>query len=125
MYISNNSLMTRTVFELQIDCSPKKICSVNNILGVKSSSKTMWILEKIITEKEGYFPFVDFFLKILEGNYLKLEELGIQRENISVWMIYEYDSQCNMEFLPEQMYKLGKEGIVLCVSCYDIHDYNE
>ena len=117
--------MTRTVFELQIDCSPKKICSVNNILGVKSSSKTMWILEKIITEKEGYFPFVDFFLKILEGNYLKLEELGIQRENISVWMIYEYDSQCNMEFLPEQMYKLGKEGIVLCVSCYDIHDYNE
>ena len=23
------------------------------------------------------------------------------------------------------MYNLGKEGITLCISCYDIHDYDE
>ena len=28
-----------------------------------------------------------------------------------------------MEFLPERMYELGKEGIRLCISCMDIHNY--
>jgi len=67
--------------------------------------------------------FIEHFLSILDGKYEQLKEIGIERDDISVWYLYAYDGQCNMEFSPEDMYALGKEGIALCISCWDIHDY--
>jgi hypothetical protein len=110
-------------YALWIDVSEEKVEVVDNILGVKSNTPPSWELKLIEKEDDEYIPFIDYFLSILEGKYDQLEEIGVTRGDITVWFVYYYDSQCNMEFSPKDMYNLGKEGIGLCISCYDIHDY--
>ena len=111
-------------YSLRINVSDDKFEIIDRILGVKSNNPPFWELQLIEKEEDEYIPFIDYFLSILEGKYNQLEEIGITRDDISVWMIYEYDGQCNMEFSPKDMYNLGKEGITFCVSCYDIHYYD-
>jgi hypothetical protein len=110
-------------YRLQIAVPSEKIKIIDKILGVKTNNTHSWELQHIQKEDEC-IHFINYFLSILDGKYNRLEEIGVTRDCISVWMIYGYDSQCNMEFSPEDMYCLGKEGIVLCISCYDIHDYD-
>jgi hypothetical protein len=76
---------------------------------------------------ENYVQPINYLhqlLLLLKGKYEQLKEIGVERKDISIWMLYAYDGQCNMEFAPEDMYALGKEGIALCISCWDIHDYD-
>ena len=112
-------------YSLRINVSDDKFEIVERILGVKQNCPSFWELQFMLKNDNDYnLPFVDYFLSILEGKYDQLEEIGIKRNDISVWFVYYYDSQCNMEFSPKDMYNLGKAGITLCISCYDIHDYN-
>ncbi|MBB5031350.1 hypothetical protein [Prosthecobacter vanneervenii] len=37
---------------------------------------------------------------------------------ISLWVLYEYDQQCNLEFSPEDLNRLAASKAVLCVSCW-------
>ncbi|MCL1943924.1 MAG: hypothetical protein FWF54_10310 [Candidatus Azobacteroides sp.] len=109
-------------YSLRIDAfTDDKIIAINNILEVKSnfSPTAGWGLEVKEGESDAEFFFIDYFLSLLRGKYEKLEKIGVTRDSISIWMLYEYEGQCNMEFLPEDMYNLGKEGIVLCVSCWE------
>jgi len=116
----------RLYYSLRIWVKEENYHKIDKILGVKSNHdySNWWILEYINREKDEYIPYIEKFLSILDGKYEQLAEIGIQRNDISIWELYAYDSQCNMEFSPEQMYALGKEGIALCVSCWDEHDYN-
>ncbi len=115
-------------YTLQINVPPSKQKKVSSILGLKSElvdfySDTLYV--KVEKEDHEPFLFVDYFLSLLEGKYEDLQKIGVERENISIWKEYAYDSQCNMEFFPEATYRLGKEGITLCVTCWDIHDYDK
>ena len=112
-------------YSLQICVPMEHHEEINLMLGAKTNCPytNSWIL-RIDKEEDEPFLFISHFLSLLDGKYDALKKMGVNRENISVWMNYAYDSQCNMEFLPDDMYNLGKEGIVLCVSCWDIHDYD-
>jgi hypothetical protein len=115
-----------TYHSLRIWVSEKNSRKIDEILGVETNQDitTWWTLDHIEKENDEYISFVEYFLSILDGKYDKLAEIGIQRDDITIWKIYAYDAQCNMEFSPEEMYNMGKEGIKLCISCYDIHDYD-
>ena len=63
--------------------------------------------------------FIETFLSYLNGKERELLELGVRSENISIWMLYEYDGQCNLEFSPSDMKRLGEKEISLCVSCWE------
>jgi len=107
-------------YNLQIDAPQEQYDEIDIILGVKSNSPHKgWQLGIVQKENDKYIPFISYFLSILKGKYEALEKIGITRDDISVWKLYEYEGQCNMEFSPEDMYNLGKEGIVLCVSCWE------
>lgn len=103
--------------------------AVSAILGISPNdshrSEVQWCHEKEVGPDDTWFDFINEFLNILEGKYEKLAELGIDRGDITVWMIYAYDSQCNMEFEPMDMKRLGGNGVKLCISCYDIYDPEE
>jgi hypothetical protein len=116
----------KSLYELAIWVPEENSHKIDGILGVKTNQGTTprWILSIEEKEEDEYIPFIDYFLSILEGKYDQLEEIGVTRDNITVWFVYYYDSQCNMEFSPKEMYNLGKEGITFCISCYDIHDYD-
>jgi hypothetical protein len=108
-------------YSLQIDAPEDQYDEIDIILGVKSNFALSagWGIELVEKKEDESVFFIKYFLSILEGKYEKLEKIGITRDNISLWMLYEYEGQCNMEFSPKDMYNLGKEGIVLCISCWE------
>ncbi len=106
-------------FSLRIDSKPEQNDEISNILGVKSNLENVPWGYKLNVENQGYVNFIDIFLKVLNGNYDALEKIGVERDDISIWVIYEYEGQCNLEFSPLEMKNLGENGITLCISCYE------
>ncbi|MEH1934731.1 MAG: hypothetical protein V7L14_13770 [Nostoc sp.] len=93
---------------------------VSDILGVDTNSNNCY-WEQIFIEEALDSPvnFVDRFLNLLEDKYQQLSMLGVHKDDISIWMYYEYDEQCNMSFSPEDMKRLGDNQITLCISCWE------
>ena len=113
--------MSNNTYQLQIFCSSddqlNKISALLNTGPTKQMAST-WCLETEEHESEEYFDFINQFLDILEGKYEQLASIGILRKDISLWFLYEYESQCNMEFDPNRLKRLGTEGITLCIPCW-------
>jgi hypothetical protein len=111
-------------YKLQISFSPSRetLKSLNSILGIEyltdDENPSVWLYKVEQDESDEYFDFINEFLDILENKYVDLEKLNIERDDITIWMIYEYDDQCNMEFNPQRMKRIGENGITLCISCY-------
>jgi hypothetical protein len=115
---------------IQIDFDPQvsTLKELTSLLGVEpvddlSDSEgvcsSRWIYEVESGETEKYFDFINVFLDLLEGKYSELFKLSVRPENISFWMLYEYDGQCNIEFDPLRLKRLAENGISLCVSCWE------
>lgn len=104
---------------LRINYEQNQLENITNILGtLPSNNKFYWELILIQKDSEPYIDFINKFLNLLEGKYDQLSQIGIERDDITVWILYEYDRECNLEFSPEQMKRLGVNGITLCVSCW-------
>ncbi len=92
---------------------------VDKILNVKTNFDSItWELEKENTGSETHYDYIEYFLDLLEENYVKLSEFGINKNDISIWYLYEYEDQCNMEFSPQILKRLGDNSITLCISCW-------
>lgn len=114
--------MADQLYELRIHCKRKdQYDRVSDILGIapSESGSTYWRYEVAEAERSPNFNFVDHFLGVLAGRFEQLESIKIAREDISVWLLYAYDDQCNLEFSPFELEKLGANGIHLCVSCWN------
>ena len=85
---------------------------------LKTEQYVIWTYSVETNDEEPYFDFINRFLDVLEPNFENLFQIGIKREDISFWYLYEYDQQCAMEFMPKEMERLGKNGITLCIDCW-------
>lgn len=107
----------KRIYSLRIGGADRE--SIAKALNCRSiGSGPGWMLS---LEEGADAPPIDFvgrFLALLEGNYEALAAIGVQRHHIAVWLLYEYDEQCNLEFSPEDLRRLGENGIALCVSCW-------
>lgn len=102
--------------------------SVTEVLGIQpkedEKDKTLedrfssWMYMVTENENEPYYDFINNFLDILEPKFADLEKLGVTRNKILFWMLYEYDQQCGMEFHPQEMTRLGQSGIHLNIDCW-------
>lgn len=107
-------------YSLRIRVAEDKIEQIDQILGVAQNMPYLnWGFEILVDRTDEAFDFIDYFIGILKNNYGKLEQIGVKREDISIWMLYEYDQQCNMEFSPDKLSKIGEEKITLCISCWE------
>lgn len=107
-------------YSLRISCEDNQVSKINELLQVKSNYlEGNWGLEIIQEETDNYIDFINRFLDILDLRYDSLYEIGVQRDHISIWVIYEYQQQCNLEFQAKDLKRLGENGINLCVSCYE------
>lgn len=95
-----------------------EILSVSPSFYRQNEINTLWIYAIDERDEDDYIDYINIFLNLLTPNFLKLEELGIQRSDISIWRIYEYEHQCSMEITPQIMKRLGDAGITLCIDCY-------
>jgi len=73
-------------------------------------------------DEAPYFDFINVFLDALEPKIDELLKLGVTKDDITFWLLYEYDQQCGMEFHPQEMKRLGESGIVLCIDCWQTKD---
>ena len=101
----------------------EQIQKINRILSIQSSSENVWVYETIVDDNEPYIDYVYIFSEKLEHHLNELKEIGITTSDVTIWMEYEYDQQCNMEFFPNQLKKLGDLGIKLCISCWQKDGY--
>lgn len=94
--------------------------AVADIIGMPSSAPAdrPWTASIEVADDEPYVPFIDKFTSLLDGKIEKLSELTGSPCNISLWVLYGYDQQCNLEFSPEDMQKLAARQITLCISCW-------
>jgi hypothetical protein len=76
------------------------------------------------TDDGPYYDFINEFLDILESKFTDLEKLGVTRDKITFWRVYEYDQQCGMEYHPKEMKRLGESGIVMCIDCFQTNKTN-
>jgi len=108
----------RYSFSLQILANSEQAAKITQILDIEPNNPHSEWRYELIVENNGYTNFIDQFINILDSKYDELENIGIVRGNISVWMICFYDDeQCNIKILPDEMKKLGNNGITLCISC--------
>ena len=78
---------------------------------------------RVTTKLEGdYFDFINEFLDILENKYDALATLGVKRSNILIWLIYEYYGQCALGFSPQEMKRLGANGISFNFDCHRVEN---
>ena len=118
--------MSKTFYSIQIDTISDNFEKIGSLLNIqRNENKSYWTYEMVhgdtsLDIKEG--TVISHFLNILEGNYSRLLDLGIRGSDITFWITYEYDDQCNMEFHPEDTKRLDENGITLCVSCYQYDD---
>ena len=107
------------LYSLRIDCENPD--EVDRVLGTSyaSSNGSSWIWELEQAESDPPTPFVDRFLALLNNKYTALQDAGVMRNDISVWVLYEYQQQCNLEFAALDLKRLGDEGLALCVSCWE------
>lgn len=130
--------MAKNQFVLELStCRGQSKDAISAILGVESNwiSKD-WCFVIIrdyddgndteeINEYEDFddIPsFIDRFIDLLDGKYEQLAKVDIQRSDIIFWQYYAYSGQCNLEFTPKQLKKLGDNEIRLCISCWDVGD---
>ena len=107
-------------YNYQLRIKSDNISQVTEILGLTSQceSDAFWMIEISESALDPPIDYFSKFLGVLEGKYGELQRIGVSRSDLSIWILYEYEDQCNIELRPENMAKLGKNGIVLCFSCW-------
>ena len=114
-------------FDIQTENDISKYNAITNLLQLspkKVNQKddfaySIWTYEIEINGKDKPYDFINNFLDILEPKFEELVKIQIDKDDITFWFLYEYDQQCNMEFNPREMKRLGENEITLCVSCWE------
>ncbi len=110
--------MSSLYYQLRINCNLTQQGLVSIILGVTPTKIAPWVFEKEASQVPG--DGITYLVGFLSGKFERLAELDIKRDDVSIWMLYAYQNQCNLELTPTQLELLGKEGIHLCISCYEV-----
>ncbi|MEZ4827251.1 MAG: hypothetical protein R3C61_13385 [Bacteroidia bacterium] len=89
--------------------------NIEDILGIQEpyimSSGNFWAVKKVHKTSQPSMDYINYFLDILEGKYNALAGVGIQRRDIAINWSYRYEGHCNLEFAPELLERIGKNGI--------------
>lgn len=108
-------------YELKIIAPNNTIAEeIYNLIGIRKAVVDEYIWSYIITEEEKDSPveFINVFTNIIHKNKNQLKTIGVEKENITIWLYYEYDVQCNIELRPDELKKLSEAEVPFCISCW-------
>ena len=106
-------------YSLKISSNYTNIDDITKALSIYPTSTECGWEYSIDEHSDLYSDAINNILNLLEGKMDLLKEAGVQEDDISMWFLYEYENQCNMEFLPKDLKRIGKLGITLCISCWE------
>lgn len=78
---------------------------------------------EIICNSSDPNEYINYALKDIEYLFKYKKNLGI--ESISLWLYIYYISQCNLEFNPKHLKKLGNLSVPLLIDCYEDNKRNK
>ena len=96
--------------------------AVSGLLGVQPVDTSRQWRYTLLETKDNFIDFMTVFLDLLEGKYLALEQLGVTRQDIYFHAEYQYGNQCNAEWEPDRLRRMGENGIDLSVSARWLED---
>ena len=113
---------------IDTDGTQKNCIDISNLLGVQPTEFPrnkfndnpfgIWTYTVDVADEAPYYDFINRFLDLLESKFAALEKIGVTKDKITFWLLYEYFEQCSMEYHPQEMKRLGESGIVLCIDCW-------
>lgn len=101
--------------------SSNQVQAITSIIGRQPTrcGDYSWELEFQESDFGGRFnDCLNYIESILKSAAFNLEAMQIKLDDISIWILYEYDEQCNLEFPPDQLRRLSELGVSLCISCW-------
>ena len=95
LYIdANNSIETYNQITQLLGIQPTKFERKKKF----DDTLDLWTYTVDTDDDDPYFDFINKFLDILEPKFNELKDIGIDKSNITFWLLYEYDQQCGLEF---------------------------
>lgn len=120
---------------IDTDGTEKNYNEISKLLGVNPTAYgpskfndnpfDLWTYIIEVADEDPYYGFINKFLDLIEPKFPDLEELGVTKDKIVFLLLYEYYGQCGMEYHPQEMKRLGENGIVLCIDCWQREDEAE
>jgi len=112
---------------ISFERSKKTYNKITSILGklpieanLKEEPSGWWIQLEENEEKDKYVDFINLFMDLLEPKFNDLKKIGINKEDILIWLVYEYKHQCALGFDSEELKRLGENGIAFNIDCQRI-----
>lgn len=67
---------------------------ITKLLKVKPKKEkanySLWTYQVVTNEEDKYFDYINNFLDLLEPNFKDLKALGIKKDDIIIWLFYEF-----------------------------------
>ena len=101
--------------------APDQAKAVTNAFGKQPTrcGENSWEIEFQESDFNGQFhDYLGYIESLLKSAASNLELIGIKPNDLSIWILYEFDEQCNLEFPPGQVKRLSDLGVSLCISCW-------
>ncbi len=95
---------------------------ITDILGIKPVEEEEYgVWTYLVEEPEGSppFDFINKFLDLLEPRFEKLEEVGVTKDSVLFWLLYEYEHQCALGFSAQELQRLGANRISLNIDSWE------
>ena len=117
-------------YDLIIDTDNSKnhydmISDVLNVLPNLENTKShnndefsIWTYRIQIDEHDDDSHTIDRLLDLIEPKMDELFQIGINKNEILIWLLYEYTHQCALGFSPNELLRLGQLGIALNIDCW-------
>ncbi len=106
-------------YNLTIEVEKKYQEMVCKLINIEPTILENHLEFAIDQESKGYWEAILYFIDFIENNIDKLQEMNVKRENMTIWILYAYENQCNLEFDARILKKLGECGVSLCISCWE------
>ena len=119
-------------YNLHIDFEPSwdTYNQVTELLGVtpqkhektkfdESDEPSIWTYQIEREDEQEYLDFINLFVDMVEPQLEALLKLGIDRDNILIWLVYVYTEQCALGFSPSELKRIGDAGISFNIDCHE------
>jgi hypothetical protein len=109
-----------TSYLLRISTDKGNYQTLNQIFSYtrEQNVKSFWEFE-IDENSIQFHTAIEVILGKLKEVFPSLQKLDITTDDISIWYLYEYSGQCNMEFSPLQLKSLADLQLTFCISCWE------
>ena len=102
------------VYCFRIHVLQHNFSKISKIIQLEPNDINGWAYS--FNEKEANYMNI---LDNIVTNISYLNKIENLTDKIEFWIYYEYENQCNLEFDPDLLQKLGNIGCTLCISCWN------